>query len=330
MRVVVFAYSNVGDRCLRVLHAAGLDISLVVTHRDHPGEKLWFSRVADTAAELGLRTLIAEDLREQELGQALRQASPALIFSFYYRSMLPMDWLEQASLGAFNMHGSLLPAFRGRAPTNWAVLKGATQTGATLHRMAAKPDAGSIVDQCAVPILPDDTGEQVFDKVCVAAEIVLWRSLPAILAGEAPSLPNDIARGSYFGGRKPDDGRIDWSESAQSVYNLIRAVAPPYPGAFTELGARRLVIARARLAGASGTNRLEAAIGSSESAAAVSQSLQARVGPERRALGLGVQDGQMMGRCADGGEIFIHELWCEGRPVSAAELQSWLQIQAPR
>jgi methionyl-tRNA formyltransferase len=116
-------------------------------------------------------------------------------------------------------------------PTNWAVLNGETETGATLHEMAAKPDAGAIVAQTSVPILPDDTAQEVFDKVTVAAEQTLWRVLPALLAGEAPHLPNDLTRGSYFGGRKPEDGRIDWSKPAQQVYNLIRAVAPPYPGA---------------------------------------------------------------------------------------------------
>ena len=296
MRAVVFGYSNVGDRCLRVLHAAGLNLPLVVTHRDHPGETLWFARVADTAAELGVPVVYAEDLSAQELEARVLEAAPELIFSFYFRSMLPMALLSRAAGGAFNLHGSLLPEFRGRAPTNWAVLKGATRTGATLHRMEAKPDAGTIVDQCAVPILPDDTARQVFDKVCVAAEIVLWRSLPAILAGQAPSLPNVIEQGSYFGGRKPEDGRIDWACPAAEVYNLIRAVAPPYPGAFTEVGGRRLVIARARPV--------------RETAAS--------------ALGLSVRADQIVGCCGDGGVLAIYEILYEGRVVAPAELSRWL------
>ncbi|MGM2885470.1 methionyl-tRNA formyltransferase, partial [Bacillus cereus group sp. BC64] len=84
------------------------------------------------------------------------------------------------------------------------------------------------------PILPDDTATQVFDKVTVAAEQTLWRVLPALLAGEGPHLPNDLPTGSYYGGRKPEDGPIDWSKPAAQVYNLVRAVAPPYPGAFTD------------------------------------------------------------------------------------------------
>lgn len=304
MRAVVFAYSNVGDRCLRVLHAGGAEVALVVTHRDHPGETLWFSRVADTAVELGLSVVYAEDLDAQALAAQVAAAAPEVIFSFYFRSMLPSSMLESARLGAFNMHGSLLPQFRGRAPTNWAVLKGATETGATLHRMVAKPDAGTIVDQCAVPILPDDTARQVFDKVCVAAELVLWRSLPAIAAGCAPEQPNDLSQGSYFGGRKPEDGRIDWTQSAADVYNLIRAVAPPYPGAFTECAGRRLIVAEARR----------------------------RTAPLSRpaaAPGLAVDEGCMVGVCGDGGLIDIRALFEGGRSVDAATLAAWLNLSGP-
>ena len=304
MKAVVFAYSNVGDRCLRVLQARGVEITLVVTHRDHPGEKLWFSRVADTAAELGLRCVCIEDLNAAELAAAVADAQPELIFSFYFRSMIPAALLDLAKGGAFNLHGSLLPAYRGRAPTNWAVLHGENQTGATLHRMVAKPDAGSIVDQAAVPILPDDDARQVFDKVCVAAEQVLWRSLPAILAGQAPALPNDLASGSYFSGRKPEDGRIDWTQPAAQVYNLIRAVAPPYPGAFTELNGQRLIVAAAR--------RI----------AAGSQTLPAGCPP-----GLQVLDGRIVAHCGDGGLLDVKQLLCGEAVVDAAFLTALIKAQ---
>jgi methionyl-tRNA formyltransferase len=311
MRAVVFAYSNVGDRCLRVLKARGVDVALVATHRDQPGEKLWFARVADTAAELGLPWMYADDPKADALAQAVAQARPDVIFSFYYRAMLPMTVLNLAPQGAFNMHGSLLPHFRGRAPTNWAVLMGATQTGATLHQMVAKADAGAIVDQSAVPILPDDTAEQVFNKVCMAAEQVLWRSLPALMAGHAPRLPNAIEQGSYFGGRKPEDGRIDWSQPAQQVYNLIRAVAPPYPGAFTDVAGQRLVVAQARLA----------------KPGRKMQDLTPRPpGPMTPGptLGLRVVGDQILGVCGDGQAIDIQALWANATPITAAQLRQRL------
>jgi methionyl-tRNA formyltransferase len=165
---------------------------------------------------------------------------PDFIFSLYYRQMLKPALLALPRRGALNMHGSLLPRYRGRVPVNWAVLRGERETGATLHHMVEKPDAGAIVAQQTVPILPDDTALEVFGKVTVAAEIALDRVLPDLLAGRAPAVAQDLSQGSYFGGRRPEDGRIDWSRSAREIHNLVRAVAPPYPGAFTDLQGRRV------------------------------------------------------------------------------------------
>ena len=229
---VVFAYHDVGVRCLRVLLDAGIDVPLVVTHHDDPNENHWFSSVASVSRERGIDTL--EDPEPGSVQQKLCDIGPDFIFSFYYRRMLPVEWLTLAKRGAFNMHGSLLPKYRGRAPVNWAVLMGETQAGATLHEMVAKPDAGRIVDQEPVPIGEDDQAVDVFRKVTDAAEKVLRRSIGKLVAGSAQLVVQDLSRGSYFGGRKPEDGRIDWSKSAREIHNLVRAVAPPYPGAFTD------------------------------------------------------------------------------------------------
>jgi methionyl-tRNA formyltransferase len=113
--------------------------------------------------------------------------------------------------------------------------------------MVAKPDAGAIVAQQAVPILPDDTAAEVFAKVTVAAEIALDRVLPRLLAGNAEHREQDLAAGSYFGGRRPEDGRIDWSLDAPTIHNLVRGVAPPYPGAFTAVAGRPARVLRTRV-----------------------------------------------------------------------------------
>jgi methionyl-tRNA formyltransferase len=217
------------------------------------------------------------------------------MFSFYYRHMLPAEILAIAP--AYNMHGSLLPQFRGRAPVNWAVLHGATETGATLHEMTVKPDAGAIVHQTAVPILPDDTAHEVFGKVTVAAEQTLWKILPCLLAGTAPRTVNDLKQGGYFGGRKPEDGRIDWSQPAWQVYNLHRAVAPPYPGAFTDVNGHRYIIDRARL--------YKGALPS--------------LPP-----GLSVVDNAIFGVCGDGRALAIHSLLLDGAPIQPAALKARL------
>ncbi|MGO4307827.1 formyltransferase [Cupriavidus sp. RAF12] len=308
MRAVVFAYHNVGDRCLRVLHARGVDVALVVTHRDRPDENIWFRRVADTAADLNLSFLYNEDPADPALADAVRAAKPDVIFSFYYRSMIPADVLALAPGGAFNMHGSLLPKYRGRVPVNWAVLHGETETGATLHAMEAKPDAGYIVDQTAVPILPDDTAGEVFEKVTVAAEQTLWRALPAMMTGHTPKRPNRLADGSYFSGRKPEDGRIDFTQPAGAVYNLIRAVAPPYPGAFTDLGSRRFIVAQARR-------------------------IDATAAPAGLTPGLHVDGSRIIAICGDGGALWVRQL-LEGStadhasPVSTSDFQHILTAQS--
>src|SRR3990170_4876386 len=232
---VVFAYHNVGVRCLSVLLAHGVDVALVVTHRDNPKETIWFDSVADLAALHGITAITPDNPNTPEVIAQIRALQPDLFFSFYYREMLKRELLEIPKHGALNMHGSLLPKYRGRVPVNWAIIHGETQTGATLHYMTEKPDNGDIVAQRAVPILPDDTAWQVFQKVTVAAEGVLYACLPDLLTGKAKAVKQDLSKGGYFGGRKAEDGAIDWSQSAQSIHNLVRAVAPPYPGATTQL-----------------------------------------------------------------------------------------------
>jgi len=203
-------------------------VPLVVTHKDDPGETRWYASLFDFSRRKNLRVLADPAIETLDIG------NPDLIFSFYYRSMLPMSVLGKARLGAFNMHGSLLPKFRGRAPLNWAILKGETETGVTLHEMVEKPDAGRIVDQQAVPIGPDESALEVFRRMTEAAELVLRRSLKNLISGKAELRANDLSQGSYYGRRRPEDGRIDWSKSAKEIHDLVRAVAPPFPGAFTE------------------------------------------------------------------------------------------------
>lgn len=246
---VVFAYHNVGVQCLEVLLKHEIDVRLVVTHTDNPAEEIWFGSVAKLAAQHGLPVITPDDPNTDETIARIRALRPDFLFSFYYRHMLKAALLELPARGALNMHGSLLPRYRGRVPVNWAVINGENETGMTLHYMTAKPDAGNIVAQQAVPILPDETAKDVFDKLTAVAARVLDQALPGLIAGTAPSIPQDLTKGSYFGGRKPADGRIDWRLPALRVHNLVRGVAPPYPGAFTAIKGETLRILRTRLAG---------------------------------------------------------------------------------
>ena len=249
MHAVVFAYHDVGVNCLKALIGAGIQIDLVLTHQDDPTENVWFGSVAKLceAQQIPCLTPTARELAG--LIPRIQKLAPDYLFSFYYRHMIPTELLACAKIAALNMHGSLLPKYRGRAPVNWAILHGETQTGATLHVMEAKPDAGDIVGQSAVAIGADETATDVFGKVSKAAVEVIQQALPELIQGRVPKKPNELIKGSYFGGRKPEDGRIHWEQTAKQVHDLVRAVAPPYPGAFTENQGRKMIVARSTLKG---------------------------------------------------------------------------------
>lgn len=241
MKLVVCAYHNVGYRCIEELLRQGAEIRLIFTHEDSPTEQIWFSSVRKLAEQYGIPCLTSS-INEPENQEKVRQIEPDFLFSFYYRNMIKPEVLDMARLGALNLHGSYLPKYRGRVPVNWAVINGETESGATLHYMVAKPDAGDIVDQEKVTIAFTDTAHDLFNKVTDAAVTVLRRAWPRLADGTAPSVPMDLSAGSYFGGRKPEDGQIDWTKSAVQIYNLVRGVTHPYPGAFTWLNGRKITV----------------------------------------------------------------------------------------
>ncbi|MBU3611382.1 formyltransferase [Polynucleobacter sp. MG-27-Goln-C1] len=249
MHAVVFAYHDVGVNCLKALLSAGIQIDLVVTHQDDPNENVWFGSVANLCEKKKIPCITPNANQLMDLIPQIQKLSPDYLFSFYYRHMIPAELLACAKIAALNMHGSLLPKYRGRAPVNWAILHGETETGATLHIMEVKPDAGDIVGQSAVSIDPNETATEVFGKVSQAAVAVMNQVLPELVQGHIPRKANNLAEGSYFGGRKPADGQILWDQTAQQVHNLVRAVAPPYPGAFTDWQGQRMIVSRTSLEG---------------------------------------------------------------------------------
>ncbi|HSJ97629.1 MAG TPA: formyltransferase [Myxococcota bacterium] len=291
-RAVVFAYHDVGVRCLAALLARGVEAALVVTHRDDPAEGAWFASVERSARERGLEVEAPDD--PAGLHRRIAALAPDFLFSFHYRRLLSPALLALARRGAYNMHGSLLPRYRGRAPVNWAILRGERETGATLHEMVQRPDAGRIVDQLAVPILPDDVALDVMRKVTVAAELVLHRALPGLIDGSARLAEQRLAEGEYCGARRPEDGRIDWRQGARRIHDLVRAVAPPWPGAFTQVRGRRLRILRTRV-------------------------LAERAAPG--AARLSGDAGRLLACCADGGVLQVLECDLDGAPLAPAELR---------
>lgn len=235
MKTVVFAYHNMGLAGLEALARHGYDIAAVFTHEDDHDENCWFGSVKNWVQQKNIKVYTTEEVNSHQWIAKITAINPDIIFSFYYRKMIGREILDLPRIGAFNLHGSFLPAYRGRCPVNWVIINGEKQTGVTLHYMIDKPDAGDIVGQKAVAIDLSDTAKTLYDKLCLAAKDLLDEVLPLIKKGEIPRRKQDLKAGSYYGGRRPEDGRIDWNKSAAEIYNLIRAVTEPYPGAFALL-----------------------------------------------------------------------------------------------
>ncbi len=246
LRVVAFAYHDMGVVCLEELAEQGADLVAVVTHRDDPREAVWFASVAAWAAARGIPVSMPEAPNAAECVERIRALRPDLLFSFYYRRLLGPALLEVPRLGAVNLHGSLLPKYRGRAPLNWVLVRGEMMTGVTLHYMDVQADHGDIIAQRVVPIAIEDTAATLWRKLTAAGRALLAEQYPRIATGCAPRIPQDHAAATTFPRRTPADGLIVWDRSAWEIYNLIRAVTRPFPGAFTYREGRKIFLWTAR------------------------------------------------------------------------------------
>ena len=239
-RVVLFAYHTFGARVLEALHTRGEDIAVVVTHADDPREARWFDSVAEVAAEHGVPVLTPSSPNTPEMTAALAALAPDVFVSVWYRRLLAPALLRLPRIAAVNLHGSLLPSYRGRAPVNWVLVNGESRTGVTLHHMTADADAGDIVAQAPIDIDREDTAATLYGRIVKAGVDLLLGSYGAVVAGTAPLVRQDESRASCYGRRRPEDGRVEWTWPATRITNMIRAVTHPFPGAFIGDGAARL------------------------------------------------------------------------------------------
>ena len=246
-KAVVFAYHDIGCAGIEALLTAGYDIAAVFTHADDPKENNFYGSVAQLCARNGIPVHAPEDANHPLWIERIAKLNPDYIFSFYYRNLLSEALLATASKGAFNLHGSLLPKYRGRAPANWVLVKGETETGVTLHRMVKRADAGAILAQQKVTIERTDTGLTLHAKLRDAATNLLRDALPQLAAGKLTETAQDESQATYFGRRTAADGKLEWKKPAEELFNLVRAVTQPYPGAFCAVGEHKLIVWQAEV-----------------------------------------------------------------------------------
>jgi len=244
MKAVLFAYHEIGYVCMEELIKEGFEIPLLFTHEDDPKENLWFRRPRELAEKHCIPYHTPNSLKDEKWLYMVEREKPDFIFSFYYRFLIPKPYLEVPKIAALNLHGSLLPKYRGRQPANWVLINGEEETGVTLHIMEEKPDAGPIVAQKRIRIEFEDDILTLYRKLISASRSLMREIVPELKRGIVRSVPQ-TGPSSYFGGRKPEDGLILWDRDALSIYNLVRAVTHPYPGAFTFLEGKKMYIWRA-------------------------------------------------------------------------------------
>jgi len=245
--VILCGYGQFGCAAFTALRQAGLHICLVITHQDHPQENCWWQSLAVMAKEADIPVLVDPDLStSSEDSKLIHELSPDILFSAFFRDLIGQHLIVLPRLGAWNMHPSLLPAYRGRAAINWQLVHGETLSGLTVHRMIARADAGAIVAQASVVVDPDQDAYGLTWQLLTLAPRVLAQALTCIINGES-GREQDLAHGSVFGRRRPADGQINWQLSARQIHNLVRAVAPPWPGACTKLNGQSLFISRTRV-----------------------------------------------------------------------------------
>lgn len=246
MKTIVFAYHDMGCAGIEALLKAGFDICAIFTHPDRASENHFFGSVARLAAEQGIPVFAPDDVNHALWVERIQKMAPDMIFSFYYRALLSEKILATARLGAYNLHGSLLPTYRGRAPLNWVLVNGESETGVTLHRMVARADAGDILAQERIAIADDDDAMSLHQKLVAGAKTLLASCLPTMKQGLIDGVKQDESRASVMPGRTPENGRIEWSLPAKSIANLVRAVTDPWPGAFGYVGTTKFIVWKAK------------------------------------------------------------------------------------
>ena len=248
MRIVLFCATHRGYEFLKKLsHLVPRNTEIIVfSCNETAGEPPFVKKIQEFTRARGGPFFIEHAFAGKRWRHFFASKEFDLILAVSWRYIIPEKIYSAAQKGAFVFHDSLLPKYRGFSPTVRAIINGETATGVTLFHMAEKVDAGDIVDQVRVPISPDETIDAVLRRVTRTYLKILEKNFPALLSGKAPRRRQNHARATYFPPRKPQDNRINWSDSTENIYNLIRAVTCPYPGAFTRCRGRKLYVWSAR------------------------------------------------------------------------------------
>jgi methionyl-tRNA formyltransferase len=317
MRIVFMGTPDFAVPSLRLLSESGYDIAAVVTQPDRPkGRKKTLTPppVKEAALSLGLQVLQPERMRSAEAVEAIRELQPELIVTAAYGQILPKAVLDIPRLGCINVHGSLLPKYRGGAPIQRSIMNGESKTGVTIMYMAEGLDTGDMISAVELPIGDGDTSGTMFEKLSLAGAKLLGETLPSIIDGTATAVPQNDAEATYAPNLTREDERMDWDKSARELFNQVRGLSP-MAGAFTFLGGEVFKVRSCEVAGGK-----TASSGGATGAAGHGGVLPGTV-IEAGAGGIVVQTGE--------GKLLLTEIQPAGkRAMSAAEWLKGARLEA--
>lgn len=247
MKIFLFVGSRRGFAVLNKLIAVKANIAGILCLVEDHHEEQFHPRVSAIAKENAIPIFYTTEVKPADYEKVLTKINPDIAFAIGWRHLITKEAYSIPPKGTLIIHDSLLPKYRGFAPMNWAIINGEDKTGVTLFHIAEGVDCGPIVDQLATDIALADTAKTVDEKVIKLYEEIIIKNLPALAAGSVKSLPQDDSLATYTCKRTPEDGEINWNKSALEIYNLIRGLTRPFPGAYTMLKGQKIYIWEAAL-----------------------------------------------------------------------------------
>jgi len=247
MRIVYIGCKSMGYECLKYLLESGKDVVSVYALHDGLREKAAGFRSFDDIMEgRNIPYHKVRDINEQSVINRIKEDMPDMIIQVAWSQIIKDEILKIPPKGAIGFHASLLPKNRGGSPVNWTIINGEKSWGTTMFYMEPGVDSGDIIAQKRFDIAPEDTCKTVYDSVTQKNIEMLEEFLPLLEAGAAPRIKQDESKSTWLKRRKPEDGIIDWNRSVQDLYNWVRALTRPYPGAFSYYEGKKLFVWEAK------------------------------------------------------------------------------------
>ncbi len=245
MNAVLMGSVSSSVAALRGMLRGGLEIAGVLgLHNRHADRVSDYHDLEPIARQARIAYCAFDKVTDPQVYTFLRGRPFDWLFVIGLSQLIPKDIRNMPTAGAIGFHPTLLPEGRGRAPVAWTILL-QRPAAANLFFLTDEPDAGDIIEQRPVPVLPDDYAADLIARTNDVLEQMFADLSPAFVSGQVPRVPQDPAKATYYARRRPEDGLINWSQPVEDIYRLIRAVSRPYPGAFTFVNGRKLIIWRA-------------------------------------------------------------------------------------